>query len=154
MSQATRAIALDQAVKYGLAQKFNDVGAILDVAACFDTFLDPAVADAATPATKTATPAPAETVKPATKAVTATKAANTGKKPAAAATEPEPAFTKQQVIDAIDGLLKTGKKAETIALLKKYGAKSASSVKEEDYEAFLNGASKIAETEAEEDLTK
>lgn len=145
---ATRAIAIQEAVKLGLDQGVNTVAGIIAIAQELDAYLEP-TAGAKTDAAPAAT-----NVKPAT--TTAGKPA-TGKTETKKAEATKPAGpTKDDVVAAIDAALKANNKTKLLAILKKYNAKSASSVAEKDYAKFLKEAAPLAEeaTEAaEEDLT-
>lgn len=147
MSEATRAVALTEAVKVAsAAQTFDDV---LTLAEQYHQFL---VSDAAVPAgTKPAADKPAAT-KPTTTAKGATTKPTTTKPPAkseeqtvadAAEAGAEDGPTEEQVGKAIADLLAANKRKEAVALLKKFGATSKSTLKPEHYADFLEEAALI-----------
>lgn len=150
MSEATRSIALSEAVKMWIAQPHTDV---IQLAALFADFLNNE-----TPSTQTHSspqPAKAEVAKPkkdtAAKAAAKTEAQLTAESKArVAATEAAVTVTKQDVATSVELLLKANKREEAKALLKKFGANSVSSVPEDDYEAFVTEAKSLL---TEEDMT-
>lgn len=165
MSEAARFYALDQAVKVvGPGASSADV---LSVATQFVAFLSPAATGAAQSA---AGPEPdkAKDAKPATRAAKAAAAIKSakGEDAKAAATlaadadadaetdaelgDTSAGPTEQDVKDAVSLALAGNKRAEVIALLKKYKAASASSVKEGDRAAFIAAAAALLP--AEDDL--
>lgn len=151
MSEASRFFALDQAVK--VAGPGAPVSDILSVATEFVFFL---TAPQDTPAQSAAGPEP-EKAKPATRAAKAAAAIKSakGEEAKAAATLAADADadadadaagdvpSEQDVKDAVSLALAANKRAEVIALLKKYKAASASSVKEDDRVAFITAASAL-----------
>jgi hypothetical protein len=172
MSDATRAVALSEATKLGL----GDAGATLQAAKAYNDFL---TADSTGAEPKPA-PAPKATAataaKPATTAKkTAAKAAATASpEDAAAAAGLEAAADADAAADAAelsaedDGeipvsregvqaviakMLEANVRKEAIALLKKYGAASATSVKEKDFGKFIADALKLIPAAEESDLT-
>lgn len=167
MTDATRAIAIQEAGKLGLKSAAEVVAA----AKLYNTFITaentPSATMIATPAADPAVtkatnkPAPAKAA-PAAKATPAAAKKPTPEQIAAAAlaaadaeaatpetaetaetAEPE-GYTEQSVKDAIGSLLDSGKRTEAIALLKKYGAASASGVKEDKREEFIAECGDIA----------
>lgn len=148
MSEATRAVALTEAVKVAsAAQTFDDV---LTLAEQYHQFL---VSDAAAPAgTKPAADKPAAT-KPTTTAKGATTKPTTIKPPAkpeeqvvadaveVGASDEGP--TEEKVGKAIADLLAANKRKEAVALLKKFGATSKSTLKPEYYADFLEEAALV-----------
>lgn len=122
MSEASRAAALQHAA--ALFHGSANPEAVLDAAEAFHAFIvGGGDAPAKTPA-KAAAKAPA---KAATKAVA----------------QPEPdedAITKEQVGESIEAMLNADMRKQAIALFAKYGAKSLSGVKPEDYAAIKQDA--------------
>lgn len=167
MSDATRAVALTQAVHVVGAE---GVKAVLDAAKTFDDFLLGSDAPA-----KVSTPG-----KEPAKAATSAKPAAGGKKPAkteddlareaaakeaaadaaeeggeVAESEEYPA-TSEGVQAVIAKLLQANKRKEAIALLKKFGAASATGVKTKDRAKFIAEALNVVQPKQEEsadDLT-
>lgn len=117
MSEASRAIALQHAATVHTAS--GDADAVLAAAERFHAFIVGGEEKA---------PAKATAVKPAA-------AAKPKAPPTKAAPEPEPeaTVTKEQVGESIEAMLNANMRNEAIALFKKYGAKSLSGVKPEDY---------------------
>ena len=117
MSEASRAIALQHAATVHTAS--GDADAVLAAAERFHAFI--VGEDKQAPAKPAATKPAATKPKPA---------------PAKPAPEPEPdeaEVTKEQVGEGIEAMLNANLRNEAIALFKKYGAKSLSGVKPEDY---------------------
>jgi hypothetical protein len=177
MSDATRAVALSEAIKLAIAFEQGAKSEILDIARSFDDFLN----DAATPATKTSSAAGKEPAKP-TATKPPSKPATGGKKPAvsedetirkaleaqraeqaaadAAADENEAtAPTTDDVQAVIAKLLAAGLRNDAVKLLKKYGAASATGVKGANIPKFVAEATKLlpadeaADDGADADLT-
>ena len=125
MSEASRAAALQHAA--ALYHGSGDAEATLATAEAFHTFI--------TGGNGAAEPAPATTKpKVAAKPATVTK-------PAKAAPQPdEDAVTKEQVGEAIEGLLNADMRKQAVALFKKFGATSLSSLAEENYAAVKEAA--------------
>lgn len=153
MSEATRSIALTEAIKFWAAAAAPN-GDVLAVAAMFNDFLE---GNDKQPAQTHSSPQPAkaEVAKPkkdtAAKAAAKTEAQLTAESKArVAATEAEATVTKQDVATSVELLLKANKREEAKALLKKFGANSVSSVPEDDYEAFVMEAKSLL---TEEDMT-
>jgi len=164
MSEATRSIALTEAVK--MVPLATDFKAVIEIAEAFNTFLQdslcpdqvhsspqPAKAEAAKPKKNTAAKAAAKTeaqlaAEYTTKAREAQLTAES--KARVAATEAAVTVTKQDVATSVELLLKANKREEAKALLKKFGANSVSSVPEDDYEAFVTEAKSLL---TEEDMT-
>jgi len=116
MSEASRAAALQHAaaVFHGSA----NTEAVLDAAEVFHTF----IAGSGDQPAKVAGKVP-DAQKPAK-----------AKAPAKAAPEPdEDAVTKEQVGEAIEALLNADMRKQAVALFAKFGAKSLSGIKPEDY---------------------
>ncbi len=160
MSEATRAIALTEAVKTVGAE--GDAAKILAVAAQFHTFLQ---SDAKPNASTSLAPVHAEPPKNATTKTAAPAAAKPAAAKPAPAKKAPPAKTEEQLAaealaaaeaeqnaadaagDAgankeavgavVAALLAAGQRNEAINLLKKFGASSVSGVKAEDYDAFV-----------------
>jgi hypothetical protein len=125
MSEASRAAALQHAAM--IHQGSGDPIAALETAEAFHSFI--VGNGAAEPAPAAAKP------KVPSKPVTVTK-------PKVAA-KPEPdadAVTKEQVGEAIEGLLNADLRKQAIALFKKFGATSLSSLAEENYAAVKEAA--------------
>lgn len=126
MSEASRAAALQHAAM--IHQGSGDPVAALETAEAFHTFItggedvkQPAKAAVKTPA-KAATPA---------------------KAPAKVAPPAEPdadEVSKEQVGESIEAMLNADMRKQAIALFAKYGAKSLSGVKAEDYAAIKQDA--------------
>lgn len=173
MSEATRAIALQEAVKVkGDSKSYADV---LTAAKAFHEFMTadskpaqsmstpgkepaapPPTKSAAKPAAKPATVKP--TVKPPLKPVKSEEeaaaelqadadaevAAETAAEEAAIGDEADPqAATIDDIGQVISDLLAGKKRNECVALLKKFGATSKSGVKPEDYGAFVQEGNAI-----------
>lgn len=148
MSEATRSIALSEAVKMWTAQPNTD---IIAIAVMFADFLE---GNDKQPGQVHSSPQPAkvEVAKPkkdtAAKAAAKTEAQLTAE--SKAATEAAVTVTKQDVATSVELLLKANKREEAKALLKKFGANSVSSVPEDGYEAFVTEAKSLL---TEEDMT-
>jgi tryptophanyl-tRNA synthetase len=128
MPEATRAVALQEAVKVSGASGYKDV---LLAAEAFRAFIE-----------DTAAKVPASTTTPAKAAKAAAKPVKTEEQLVAEATahaadEDDVEAQKQECAGIIDALLKGGRKAKAIALLAKFGAKSLSSVPVESYGDFI-----------------
>lgn len=124
MSEASRAAALQHAA--AVFHGSGDPEAVLGAASAFHAFI-----------------AENGDAKPAASKPAATKPAATAAKKTVAKPEPEPdedAVTKEQVGEAIEGLLNADMRKQAIALFAKYGAKSLSGVKTEDYAAIKQDA--------------
>jgi hypothetical protein len=138
MPEATRAVALSEAVKVIGA---GDYGKVLVAAEAFRAFIEDSKAPASAPAPAKAAPA----AKAAAPAKTAAKPAKSEEQLVAEATkhEPEPddaaeiEAKRKRCAEIIDALLKAKKRAEAVELLGKFGAKSMTSVKPEDYDALI-----------------
>jgi hypothetical protein len=148
MSEATRAIALAEAVKVG--------GDILATAETFLVFLESGKAPLV--ASHTAPKQPTETTKPAgdkpkkdaaAKAAAKTEAQLTAEMAARvkATEDATPVVTREHVAKSVEAMLKANKREEAKALLKQFGATSVSSVPEDDYEAFVSAAEGIINSE-------
>ena len=124
MSEASRAAALQHAIAF-LAGAEGDA---LEIAERFHSFI--VGAD---------TPTKATPGKPAAKA-TPTKAAKAKAEPEPEAEPDENAVTKEQVGESIEAMLNADMRKQAIALFAKFGAKSLSGVKPEDYEAIKQAA--------------
>lgn len=154
----TRAVALQEASKLGL----GDAELTLKAAKAFDAFLNggaqvtPAVVSAAGKE-----PAKPGRKKAATVAATPEPESNPEDDAAAelAETEEDEATdeippTLQGAKDAVSLMLAANKRKEAVALLKKFSAASATSVKPKDYAKFIAAAIEIAgPTSDAEDLT-
>ena len=128
MSEASRAAALQHAAM--IHQGSGDPVAALETAEAFHSFI--------TGGNGAAEPAPA-TAKP----KVASKPATVTKPAAKAAPQPEPdadAVTKEQVGEAIEAMLNADMRKQAIALFKKFGATSLSSLAEEKYAAVKEEA--------------
>lgn len=152
MSEATRSIALSEAVKHSAGTPEE----IVAVATMFNAFLESGTAQVVQTHSSPQMPAKAAEAKP-KKDVAAKAAAKTEavlKEEMAArvkATEDAvPATTRQDVALAVEKLLKANKREDAKTLLKKFGAQSVSTVPEDDYEAFVTEANGIL---AAEDMT-
>jgi hypothetical protein len=138
MSEASKAAALAHAAM--VHQGSGDCMATLETAEAFHAFIGGATVDKET---NTVTPA-----KKATPAKAVEKTAPAKKKVAAPVEEPEeeteePAegeASKEQVAEAIEGLLNANLRPQVIKLFAKYKAKSLSGVAPEDYAAMLQDA--------------
>lgn len=157
----TRAVALQEASKLGL----GDAELTLKAAKAFDAFLNggaqvtPAVVSAAgkepakpgrkKAATVAATPEPESNPED----DAAAELAETEEDEAEVATDEIPP-TLQGAKDAVSLMLAANKRKEAVALLKKFSAASATSVKPKDYAKFIAAAIEIAgPTSDAEDLT-
>jgi hypothetical protein len=144
MSDNNRERALAAALQVGGTSPAEIIGK----ANVFLAFLNGDKALDAPKAEKSATPAakkePAVATTVATEPVTPKKTAG-ATKPAtpAASASPSEGATEEQVGKAIGAMLEANKKAEAIALLGKFGAKSKSTLAEEHYAAFVAGAEEI-----------
>ena len=129
MSEASRAAALQHAaaVHHGT----GDTPAALAAAEAFHDF----IVGGNTGETKQAEPAKAP--KPA-KAAAPAKATKAAPEPTPEADED--AVTQEQVGESIEAMLNANLRTKAIALLAKYGAKSLSGVKPEDYAALKGEA--------------
>lgn len=152
MAQATRAVALQEAVKAAGAGK--SVTDILAAAEKFYTFIE---ADAKAPATsntpdkepaakKATPPAPPKKDAPAKAAPPKAAPAKTEEEVVAEATETEaeetteaaaPAATSKDCATVISTLIKAGAREKAVALLAEFGADTLSKVKPSDYAAFV-----------------
>ncbi len=168
MSDATRAVALDAAVKI-LGPNATAVS-VLEIAVQFDNFLNsvgetaPAQVSAAgkEPAKKTTAgqDKKASTKKPAVSEDEIVRQALDKQREEAAAadaaadeTEAPAALTHDDVQAVIAKCLAAGKRPEIVKILKKYGATSATSVKKADIAKFVAEAQKILPAEtADEDV--
>lgn len=166
MSDATRAVALDAAVKVVGEQGGK---AVLSLAKSFDDFLNSvgetepvrASAAGAEPA-KTTTAGQgkkASTKKPAVSEDEVVRQALDKQREEAAAadaaadeTEAPAALTTDDVQAVIAKCLAAGKRPEIVKVLKKYGATSATSVKKADIAKFVAEAQKILPETADEDV--
>lgn len=139
MSEATRAIALQEAVK-----RFGDATAteILATANLFNAFLESSdTTKAIAPATKAVAPKAVRPAKPVkTEEQLAQEAAAAE---AAADTADESAPTREAVGLAVESMLKANKRTEAVALLKKFGAASVSALPLDKYIEFLEAAEAI-----------
>ena len=126
MSEASRAAALQHAaaVHHGT----GDTGAALEAAEKFHAFI---AGDATLEAQAPKTPKQAKAAAPA-------KAAKAAPEPAPEADED--AVTREQVGESIEAMLNANLRTKAIALFAKYGAKSLSGVKPEDYAALKGEA--------------
>lgn len=153
MSEATRAIALAEAVKYIGGNGGDPIAA----AESFLAFLE---RGAAAPLVKshTAPKQPTEATKPAVdkpKKDTAAKAAAKTEEQLVAEMTARVAktevvaegVTRLDVAKSVESLLKANKREEAKALLKQFGATSVSSVPEDAYEAFVVAAEGILNAE-------
>lgn len=158
MSEATRAMALDQAVKIVIAQCVKGAD-VLPLAEQYNEFLTAdstnktAGATTAKPATTAAKPAAAAAkpaaAKPAAKpakteddlaneAIAAQREREAAQDAAEAAGDGGP--TKEQVGEAINAMLAANLRKEAVALLAKFGAKSVSGVPVEKYAELVEEA--------------
>jgi hypothetical protein len=135
MSEATRAHALQHAATVHAGS--NNPATVLETAEAFHAFITGD--NETTPAPKTPSEAaPAAPAKSAAKPAAAKKAA-----PVVDDAEAEEAgeeVTKEQVGESIEALLNNNLRAQAIKLFAKYGAKSLSGVKPEDYAAIKQDA--------------
>jgi len=167
MSDATRAVAISEAIKLAGFGDDRSVETVLATAKQFDDFLN---ATGETTPAKVSTPGkepakkPAVAAKPAGKKTPAKTEEQLAEEVATpdeeAEGEPEtPAepdvvikFDKDGVQASVAKMLEANKRKEAIALLKKFGAASAGGVKAKDFKAFITEALKIAgEGDAESD---
>lgn len=128
MSQATRAIALQEAVKcFTKDGNAEDVEQVLGYASKFEAWMNEEVAGdgSANPAGE-APATPAKRGRPA-------KAATT---PPSEPEAPAPDDLKQQVGETLSKAIKAGRE-EAVAVLAKYGAQSLSTIKPKDYAKVL-----------------
>jgi hypothetical protein len=151
MSEATRAIALAEAVKVGGDN-------ILATADAFLAFLENGKAPPLV-VSHTAPKQPTEATKPAVdkpkkdtaaKAAAKTEAQLTAEMTARVKATEEaatPVVTREHVAKSVEAMLKANKREEAKALLKQFGATSVSSVPEDDYEAFVSAAEGIINSE-------
>jgi hypothetical protein len=156
MSDATRAVALTQAVTLAVAAGLGAAETV-EIAESFNTFMNGdrpaapastggAVAPAATP---TKTP-PKPAAKPAADKPAAKPADDSAKKAAADKLEAQ----KTRVGAIVSQLLEADRRAEAVALLKKFGATSVSGVKAKDYTTFITeGDELLGGSEETADLT-
>lgn len=159
----TRAVALQEASKLGL----GDASAVLDAAKAFDAFLNGGATQTKAAVVSAAGKEPAKPgrKKAATVAATPEPESNPEDDAAAELAETEEDETEgataeaipptlQGAKDAVSLMLDANKRKEAIALLKKFGAASATSVKPKDYAKFIAAAIEIAgPTSDAEDLT-
>ena len=124
MSEASRAAALQHAAT--VHQGGGDPVAALETAEAFHAFI---VGGGDAPAKAT----PAKAAAKATPAKAAAKAV-------AQPESDEDAITKEQVGESIEAMLNADMRKQAIALFAKYGAKSLSGVKTEDYAAIKQDA--------------
>ena len=171
MSDATRAVALTQAVHVVGSEGGN---AVLDLALKFDAFLlgSDAPAKVSVPGKEPSKPAgtskpaaggkkPAKTEddlarEHAAAQAAADEAADAETEGGEAGTEEEYPATKEGVQAVIAKLLQANKRKEAIALLKKFGAASATGVKTKDAAKFIAETLKVvapAEAEGGDELT-
>lgn len=167
MSDATRAVALTQAVHVVGSE---GGAAVLALAKSFDDFLlgDDKPAKVSTPGKEPGKPA--TSAKPAAggkkpvkteddlarEAATTATSEEEGEPETEAAAGDEYPATKEGVQAVIAKLLQANKRKEAIALLKKFGAASATGVKTKDAAKFIAEALKVVAPEQEEsgdDLT-
>lgn len=137
MTESTRALALSGALNLSLAQlaKGQEID-VIATAELFRTFLDGEATTApAAPAAK-----PVKVAAPVKPAKVATPKAPVEEEAEAEVTDGP---TKEQVGKAVEGLLAANKRKEAIALMKKYGATSVSSLDEKHYPKFLSEADEI-----------
>lgn len=138
MSEASRSSALAHAVAHHATTDSADK--VLATASVFHDFI----------AGNDKQPGPTTATKPATKPAVAKPAT----KPAPVEVADDDAageeVTKEQVAESIDALITGDKRDEAVALLKKYGAKSISTLKPKDYAAVVEAA---AEMLSGDDLT-
>jgi hypothetical protein len=137
MSQETRAVALAHAITF-TAQVKGGIAAVLAAATDFNNFLNAdsgvvlpnPVVEAEKPKAEKPAKAKAEKAKP--------------------APEPEPEVadelegpTKEDVGKSVEAMLAANKRKEAIALMKKFGATSVSSLDAKNYAAFLEESEAI-----------
>jgi hypothetical protein len=155
MSEVTRIISLQEAAKFVLAAG-GTADEVADVAEKFNAYL---LIDATVPVpvaqvnkTTPAKPAPAAAkpaaAKPAAaKPVAAKPKAKTEEQlaaeAAAAGEEAADAVTVEQVGEALAAMLSGGKRVEAVALLKKFGATSKSTLAAEHFAEFVQEAQDI-----------
>lgn len=165
MSDATRAVALTEAVKLAVAFEQGDRSEILDIAKRFDDFLN-AVGEGEPQKTSTPGKEPPKTTAGSNARKTTPKTEdeavnqsveddkNAEDLKGGGETEVYPA-NKEGVQAIIAKLLQANKRKEAIALLKKFNAASATGVKDKEAAKFIAEAKKILGTESggEEDLT-
>jgi hypothetical protein len=142
MSQETRAVALAHAITF-TAQVKGGIAAVLAAATDFNNFLN---ADSGVVLPNPVVAAEAE--KP--KAEKADKPAKMKAEKAKPAPEPEPevadepeGLTKEDVGKSVEAMLAANKRKEAIALMKKFGATSVSSLDKANYAAFLEESEAI-----------
>jgi hypothetical protein len=164
MSQATRCVALQNAVAIAAHTKTSDVAAVLAIAEQMHTFLNsdevqqivPAGTPAAAP--KPAAPAPVAAPKNPVGRPPKAKPAKTEEQlvaeaTAAAAAEAEaddsPVATKEDAGKALNALLSANLRAQAVALLKKFGAASLSLIPADKYGEFVAEANALLPSEGE-----
>lgn len=155
----TRAVALQEASKLGL----GDAIAVLDAAKAFDAFLNGGATQTKAAVVSAAGKEPAKPGRKKAATVAATPEPESNPEDDAAAelaeTEEDEATdeippTLQGAKDAVSLMLAANKRKEAVALLKKFSAASATSVKPKDYAKFIAAAIEIAgPTSDAEDLT-
>ncbi len=139
MSQETRAVALAHAITF-TAQVKGGMAAVLQAATDFNNFLN---ADSGVVLPNPVVAAEAEKPK-------AEKPAKVKAEKAKPAPEPEPEVadepegpTKEDVGKSVEAMLAANKRKEAIALMKKFGATSVSSLDAKNYAAFLEESEAI-----------
>jgi hypothetical protein len=157
MSEATRSIALAEAVKFDAPHQGSDATRIVAIATIFNAFIegaDVSVAEAAIPTVETVKPVAAkpktvtapkkpaiseeELVAKSIARIAATEAAQEAEEEAAKdAADKAESVSRDAVALAVESMLKANKRKEAVALLKKFGATSVSTVKAADYAAFI-----------------
>lgn len=157
MSEATKVIALQEAVKTRNAGGVYDPDAILLAAAKFDAFISGTAAPASekTPppakvekaaapakAEKAAAPAKAKAAAEDVAAAAIANAADEGDEPGDPVVAP---ITKEAIAEAITGLIQAGARDRAVALLNKYGAASVGKLAAKDYASVMSEIEVISE---------
>ncbi len=151
--RVVRAIALSEAIKYVSTESTENTKPeeIIDVAKTFLAFLNGADAPTSTSAKTSPSTAPVTKASPPKTAAPAPGPSSTASKkpaiPSKSAVEPETtesdAPTAEDVGKKINELLAADKQPEALTALKKYGAKSKSTLPVEHYGDFIADADKI-----------
>ena len=148
MSEATKVIALQEAVKTRNAGGVYDPDAILLAAAKFDAFISGTAAPASekTPppakVEKAAAPAKAKAAAEDVAAAAIANAADEGDEPGDPVVAP---ITKEAIAEAITGLIQAGARDRAVALLNKYGAASVGKLAAKDYASVMSEIEVISE---------
>ncbi len=151
MSEATRCVAIQEAVKVRIAGGVFDPAAIVIAAGIFDDFINgtktTAAAETKPAAEKAAKPTPVKTPVKAKPSAEDTAATQIQQRPAEDdESDPVvPAITKESVTAAITALIQAGARDRAVALLGEYNANSVGKLKESDYATVLSKAEAIAE---------